>query len=168
VEDVVRRRRAVEGGGPLALQRHRRPQLGREGTEVAAARARAHRHGHARAAAPAGDQVARDLQLLVEVSARLAHERGVVGAEPTAADVVLERLDEVDHAGVDEVVVGEPRQGGDLPAAALGAAGGHVGGLVPGQQRGRLQEVRRGGEAFAKPGESRWGIGHAACYPARV
>ncbi len=76
-------------------------------------------------------------------------ESGVVAVVGQALAVGLERVQQVAEGRVRPPLVGQPRQQGHLSAAGRRAAGRHVGGLIPAQQRRRAVQVLDFGQAGA-------------------
>ena len=88
------------------------------------------------------DERPRDLHGLVVFAARGAHQRGLVGVVREAGGLGPELVEQPADRGVGESLVRDPAQHGELPPARRGAAGGHVGRLIPAQHgRGHVEVV---------------------------
>ena len=81
------------------------------------------------------DERGRHARRTIEVAARDADERGRVRVGALRLGPGRERIEEASDRGIGLPVVREATQQRELATAGLGAAGRHVGGLVPVQQR---------------------------------
>ncbi len=88
-----------------------------------------------------GDEVRGHPDRQLELTPGRAQQAGLVGIERGALQLLLDRVQQLAGLGVGEDLVRALAQGRDLAAARLRALRGHVGGLVPAQQRGRRVEV---------------------------
>ncbi len=89
-----------------------------------------------------GDQVGRELALLVVVATGDPDEAGLVGVIGLARHLVLELGEELADPFRSEADVGDAEQGGELVGATLDAARRHVGLLVPFEDRRGPIDVR--------------------------
>ena len=91
--------------------------------------------------APAGDEVGRHLDRLLEVAARDADEAGVVAVWRQAVGVGLQRVEQLAERRIGELLMCQPAQHGALPGARRCPARRHVGRLVPAQHGARRGEI---------------------------
>jgi hypothetical protein len=159
-------------GGRRVVQRGRRSRCSASiarssGAKAAKSSSRARLRPHLPAARPlAGQAATRSAGTLSARSTSRRVSRTSAASSPSQR-VGLERRDQRDQLGVGRRAVAQAGQRRHLAPAGLGAAGRHVGALVPRQQGGGLRRGGDHGEAFAQGGEAVGGGRHARMLPRR-
>ena len=87
------------------------------------------------------DKLQRHLDHTLVFAARDADEAGVVGVVGQGVGVGLQGIEQAAHLRIHKLLAPEGRQKRQLPPARGGASGGHVGHLVPTEERCRGVEV---------------------------